>query len=365
MKKVNLIFFAISLIIALCSCAGVGNSDYVRIDNAQTLDWQSFPSHHLTEKVLVEDIEGNPVRIDRIDSLLFLVDANAEKLLHIYSAPRQELLGSFGNRGRGPNELLSIGRVHEGSKKGTAVGYDVTSRKLIQFKMIESLENGGFVVDRIVDIPNEKDKYYLDNPIWVSDDKFAAVGFLNLENRCFITDLNLNSYIEFFNPDITFRKKLPDNILADMYSSHLSVKPDKSRLVLAGGYIDLVEIFEVNGTHAFTGIGPVFDLTIDFDEARSSERQVFIKTDETRRAFLSVKSTDEYIYLLYSGKQKQDASHYSAGNKVYVMKWNGEPVAHFELDTPVWDIEVSDDNKTLYGVKSSFPSLIQYDLDFL
>lgn len=364
MKKISLSLFAIPLVVVFCSCKEVRNSDYIQIDNAETLDWQSFPLCHLTEKIIIEDIEeGDPVNLSLIDSLLFMTNLSGKKMLHVYSIPGERLLGGFGNRGRGPNELLSMEYVYPGFREGTGSGYDVTSGRWLQFKIAESLESGNFVVDSIVNISKEKDKYYLDNPVRVSDGKFAAVGFLNLENRCFVTDLNLDSYLEFVNPDITFRKKMPDNILADMYAPHLSVKPDKSRIALAGGYIDLVEIFGVDGTHIFTGVGPVLDLHIDIDVARSSERQVFMKTDETRRAFLSVKSTDEYIYLLYSGKQKQDPSHYSSGSLVYVINWDGEPVAHFELDASVWDIEISSDNKSLYGIKSSLPSLIQYDLN--
>jgi hypothetical protein len=365
MKNITRLGVATLLLIASYSCKGIKDSNYIRIGNAKIFDWKQFPTYSLTETVLIEEIENSdPYNLSLIDTLLFLSDPMGKNLLLTYSIPSKRLIGRFGYKGRGPNELLSMEHVHEGLKKGTAAGYDVSLGRWLQFKVAESLERGSFVVDSLVDIPSERDKYYLDNPSWVSDQTFAATGFLDFESRCFITNLRLDSYTEFFNPDITFYKQLPDNILADMFSSHLSVKPDKSRLILAGRYIDLVEIFNVDGTHTVTGIGPILDLDIEIDMSRSSERQVFVKTDKTRRAFLSVKSTDEYIYLLYSGKQKQDSSHYSSGNNVYVVDWNGNPIAHLTFDTSIWDIEIDKDNKAMYGIAPlPLPSLIKYDLD--
>lgn len=368
MKKHNSVFLAFSFLLLLSACqnGSVKSSDHIRIEGASDLGEQSFRFERLEGNVLVEDMPGNAVRISRIDSLLFLVDMNADKLIHIYSIPNTRFLGDFGSRGRGPNELLSVIRVREGSEKGKAGIYDVTQRQWFEFSVPDMLQTGRLVVESTKSTSTEDGAHYITEPILINENEFVTTDFLGYESRCFRTDWALDSYLNFVNPQISFKKNFPDVILADMYSSNLNVRPDRSRLVLAGRYIDLVEIFDIDGTHIFTGIGPRADLDIEIDLQRSAEREAFMKTDETRRAFLSVKSTDEYIYLLYSGKQQQDSSNYSSGSSVYVVDWNGKPVSHLELDAPIWDFEISDDNKILWGLQPlPLPSLVQYDLGVL
>ena len=69
-----------------------------------------------------------------------------------------------------------------------------------------------------------------------------------------------------------------------------------------------------------------------------------------------VKSTNDYIYTLYSGRTHEDATTEGGGpglgdltSEIHVWKWDGSPVMKLKLERPVFTFEVSPDNKYIFA----------------
>lgn len=70
---------------------------------------------------------------------------------------------------------------------------------------------------------------------------------------------------------------------------------------------------------------------------------------ENRMGYWDIDVTEEYIYTLYSGRERTDPNQ-STGNKVFVFDWEGNPIKQLNLDVEVSRIAVDQNNETLYAV---------------
>ena len=189
----------------------------------------------------------------------------------------------------------------------------------------------------------------LENPIWFHEN-FIIQNLLKYKERFLIFNSQGKLIQTIINPNLQFKKEFDEKILADIFSTRLCVTPDHSKIILAGRYLDLIEIYNVKGELQKMIKGPNKDFNFQFDTKRSIERSVLIKSPDSKRAYLSVKATTNKIYALYSGKTKKDEENYSYSKKMYVFSIEGELLTKYTLDVPIIDFVIDDKNKKLYAI---------------
>lgn len=88
-----------------------------------------------------------------------------------------------------------------------------------------------------------------------------------------------------------------------------------------------------------------------------------------RIEFVSADVTNNYIYILYSGKTVNTASMEEAAkaflsNTVYVMDWTGKPIKTYNLDQEVRSITVDENNNLIYAAsyQGGEPNLIKFKM---
>ena len=59
--------------------------------------------------IVDDDFSGNPTRLTQIDTLLYVVDASLDTLVHKFDIKNGIYIGLGISKGNGPNELLSVG----------------------------------------------------------------------------------------------------------------------------------------------------------------------------------------------------------------------------------------------------------------
>ncbi len=90
---------------------------------------------------------------------------------------------------------------------------------------------------------------------------------------------------------------------------------------------------------------------------------------ESKRGFISIESTNEYIYVIYSGRSRTDpeTDAYS-GNNILVYNWNGKPIIRFSLDRDIrkMTLQKQKDGVKIYAYsinqKSKESEIITYTL---
>lgn len=73
------------------------------------------------------------------------------------------------------------------------------------------------------------------------------------------------------------------------------------------------------------------------------------RTSKTQFAFLKGASSNNFLYLLFSGKS-EDEENYRFGNRIFVFDWNGLPIKELILDRLVSGFCVDDKTHELYAI---------------
>ncbi|MET0638362.1 MAG: BF3164 family lipoprotein [Chitinophagaceae bacterium] len=132
------------------------------------------------------------------------------------------------------------------------------------------------------------------------------------------------------------------------YESSLFMKPSGEKCVQACRYADQIEIMDLNYQLSKIVKGPEGfepDVMVVTD---ITGKEVSTRNDDTRFAFVRGKTTNEYIYLLYSGHNHM-SEHRDLGSYLYIYDWEGKPVKKLKFTSDVTDFAVTNDNKTIYA----------------
>jgi hypothetical protein len=108
--------------------------------------------------------------------------------------------------------------------------------------------------------------------------------------------------------------------------------------------------------------GPEQNFNFNYDKERSSSTGAFVKSPESKRAYLCLKSTNDRIYALYSGREKQNPSNYSNSNRLYSFDWNGNPRIKYVLDCDISSFDVDAEDKVIFAIRESDKSIISFSL---
>lgn len=96
--------------------------------------------------------------------------------------------------------------------------------------------------------------------------------------------------------------------------------------------------------------GPNKDFNFKFDIESSLNQGCMIKLPETLRGYVGIKTTNDCIYLLYSGKEFKDPNHYSYSNIIYTFDWEGNPLNKYELDAQISSFEIDEKENKIYAL---------------
>jgi hypothetical protein len=337
------------------------SNEYIKVKNSEPFNDESFKeTQFLSHTVVDDDFIGNPVRMTKIDSLLYVVDASTDSIIHLFDVKNNIYKGLFIGRGVGPNELLTADYVHSSADRQSVWIYDITGRQWAQYDMNHPRK--AFVHEKIrfpKDIPGT---LYVDKPVWISDSLFVCLDFNSHRERFYILDKQLNHITPVYNPCFSFRGNAPSFILNDIFSTLLDVKPDKTKIVLAGRYFNCIEIYNTDGSLFKVIRGPDENSGFQYDRERSLSRGAVIKSPESKRAYLCLKTTNTRIYTLFSGKEKQDPSGYSQSNIIYSFDLNGNPLIKYMLDCQVSSFDIDETERKMYAIQEPEKYIISFDM---
>lgn len=303
----------------------------------------------------------NPARIALFDSVLFSVDTSQsdDYIVRIFSVNDGTYYGSLFRRGNGPKEVLSVDNITFSNNIFWA--YDITSQKWIGNDFEDIFNKKVNDEKKVIDF---KSLSYMgvNDPQWV-ENGFVANNLLKYKERfTFYTPEGKIAY-SVFNPKFHFEESFASPILADIFSTHLTVTPDQKKVILAGRYLDVIEIYNTEGKLLKILKGPKDNFDFKFDKERSIQNSVLIKSQESCRAYLKVRATQDRIYALYSGKEKRDKEHYSYSKVLYVFSMEGEPIIKYSLDVPIIDFVVDETRHKIFAVAGSPEAeLVSFDI---
>ncbi|WP_099464503.1 MULTISPECIES: BF3164 family lipoprotein [Parabacteroides] len=364
--KNNNIFIAVAILsLYACHSEVSMHNDLVDITSAECFEDRSFKhTIHLNSFTFNDSVIHHPIRLALQDSILFSLDAGygTDTLVRCFSIFNKRYLGSIFLKGNGPTELLSASCINLSSDSSSFWTFDITKqawfgRKFTTLNDYLSLKKEDYT---IINLRNSS-LLGLDNPTWIKNG-FVANSLFKYKERFFIFSSENMLKQSITNPNLHFKNIYNENILADIFSTKLSITPDHSKIVLAGRYMDLIEIYNIDGDLLKILKGPEKEFNFKFDIERSIKQSVLVKSPETKRAYLSIKTTSDKIYALYSGKNKKDKEHYSYSKILYVFSLDGSLLLKYLLDTPIIDFVIDEKRNKIYATSIN-AEIICFDLN--
>lgn len=185
--------------------------------------------------------------------------------------------------------------------------------------------------------------------------KGGRFGYFNASGE--LTDLFDIPFPEFAGDD-----GYSDRVRSIIFQGTVNLKPDGSRLVMAGSDVPFVEIYSI----APGGMSKIYENRVETEvkiSEYSDNNVLYVRfADDHIYGYGDLFATDNTIYLLYSGESL--ATENRLGYRyILMLDWDGNPKGGYELDAALACFTVDEKYATLYGVNRDYDKLIVARLD--
>jgi hypothetical protein len=313
-----------------------------RKKDIEPLNYSIFPNV-INEKSLVletPDVLSFVGDMEIIDSFLITVDLMADPFFQIFSLSPFDYIGGSVNRGSGPNEENTIFPYLTRNNDSTFIFRTDERIKLAIFndkdKKIECLkqiELPGDIMDIIPPIIIGNNIYGISNSI-AGNHEYVRFDFLT--NR-----------IDFLSEEFpSVPMKVNNEKRKILFSNLIGNRPDGKLFAALYDKFPLLRIYDSEGALLFESYyNNNQNLPLIFNEDR-------IAPDELKSImvnYLKLKTTQNYIFGLYSGKthgelKTQERRVDDYGHEIHVWDWTGSPVLRIILNMEVFSFAVSQRN---------------------
>lgn len=129
-------------------------------------------------------------------------------------------------------------------------------------------------------------------------------------------------------------------------NSQISIKPDLTQFVTTSFTDGVMEINSIQGD----SIAQEVLLPFHYTDVGPKTNGHFGPSKRNRAGFCSLATTNEYIYAIYSGKNReQDDLDLFNCNYLMVFNWEGEPTACYKLNVSLCAITYNETENAIYG----------------
>lgn len=332
----------IVLVILMASCDNVN----IRLNN-EIKSFKSFPAvDSIKFESIANEVLGEPKNMLYVeDQLLINTMANSDEYFLInYSLKEKSIISKAIMYGMGPDEMLSCDMYCANDKIWL---YDMGKQRLGRID-IDSLLQGNYTINKYYNIP-----MYFYNVAMLNDS--IMIGTNNLLEPYKLSYFNIkNGKLEGRASYSYLNEKIPLTALLDASSCYVNIHPTRKDILLSYRYTDVIEIYDSIGNLKSSVQGPLgFDAEFTVGPNGSME-----KIKGTHKAFVNSYVTSDYIYLLYSGCSRSD-KNWAYGTQLFVYSWDGKPLKHYLLDSPVYTFAINEKTDEIYSYSIQTGELVK------
>ena len=317
-------------ILGLNACS---NSDDLYLFTDNIVEIEKFQKEsRLTGISLFDDAFGY-FRIVCIDKYLILFSTQREHLFYVYSV-NGDSLGCFGDRGKGPNDLINIRWCGQSSNTNMWIN-DVSNLKLQSINLKQSLLAKHCIFDKTIRNRNHSINSFICNDSLLITEQMTDDNFnlfkVNLHNT---NDISMESLYNY-----------PSMHPFSVYKSIWRIKPDGNKMVSAMQSINMVNLLDLaNGTRASFVINPpVLRLRDAIDENTKLEKWTY---------YIDLNVSDKKIYALYCNQKYEESFEVEKEMEIHVFDWFGNPLCKYIVPQYITSMTVDENNSCIYGLAS-------------
>lgn len=308
------------------------------LTNKDIVVFPTFKKATLNE-VDIPNILAMPVNLIVLNDKIIINDMRTDWIFKIFSKESFEFIGDLIRRGRGPMEEVEVSPYFR-RYDGNAFLFQGLSTVKVASLHYENGELNLVVIDEFplpVDMSNDNDFFLLNDKLYSS----ITIPSTTRDFRCF--DLKTHSNCEWGELLALQRPKSlrPEDIF--YIAKFTTVKPDQNKLAVVYQNLPILRIYCTKSARMLSQL----------QMADGSNNIKFFQRNSFEEGFLNyywkIKSTEEFIYALYSGivisGEGRNAPDFAS--VIHIWKWDGTPVMKLELDRSIFSFDVTPDNKQL------------------
>lgn len=299
------------------------------------------------------------------DSLLICWNPKlANYFFNIFNVDTGEEIGSFCNRGQGPEDAASINCIYQFFKKENdlmTLLYAANEGKLFFWNLSKSIENRKTVFDTIVSYKNNRIffQFYKSEDILFA---YKPSDYLNkeevatpfYEKRTILTNHLIQDYPIYKKQSVRNSSAAAVNTLDFFFYTWDVIKPDGSKIAQAMRHLPQINILDTN-------TGDV----VGYRLQNSPDYSLLEKDMEFMNIYYnSIHADDKYIYASYWGKGPWDTNNPFL-NTIHVLDWSGKLLYKLMADRPYFRIWLDQVRNRLYTTDYTTDEVYYLDLNEL
>lgn len=258
----------------------------------------------------------DPKTITIVDNAIVLGNSKASPLIEIYDITSQEKISEFLTTGNGPDKVLIIGNFQHIKSNNKLLVADLFKGKLLKYDVKDIMHSND---------PKPSTLYKVEeNSAWLFDKLFRVANYLVAESRDprgRILLLGENGEEKGYYLAYPDKEKVDKNLTdlnnANLYLGNITISPALDKIAMATHCAGMIDVCKLEKD----SIVPIWNYFEFYPQGIElipmGETTAVARTKKSKSGFISISSSDKYIYALYSGKLYEDPT-YTFGEVVYV-----------------------------------------------
>lgn len=333
-------YIAILPILLICSCKKESGTVketvlFTKDDFKQTTS--------LKGEILNIDTLWKPIRIWVCDSSLVSVDMYCDYFAQIYDKKNGRKTTENIPRGIGPGELLNCWSLQFYPDKVWA--FDMQQAKMEAYSIPDFLKR-----KHISPIQSVKFKNGAPTSVAVLPDGSFLCSDLSDSNNLvtrFDASGNKDNQLQTKFPEVS-TNNIPDNLKKRFWENRIYYNPHNDKIIIFYTYSDLIEIYNSDMQLIQRIQGPDNFIPVLGNRKVDDHDFAYIIPEQTKFSYLFGVLTDSEIWALYYGISPQKGEEMQ--RTLFVFDYQGTPLRHYELDTPITFFSVDPVEKCIYGL---------------
>ena len=309
--------------------------------------------------LLDSDVLGSPGALAVGTQYLLVSDDKASHPLLVLDRVSGAIVRHAGAVGSGPRELRGGERLDfkAGQDEGWLVS--VLSQSLV-YAHLDSLVATGMPSDRKIQ-SDWSQGVVLNATVWTDHDSVVGSGLLAVGGFA-VFDAS-GAYHNSIGGDPPDQEDASISVRNQAWNATLRVSPDGRHFIAAFDNADRLDIYE-GGTLKKVVRGPEFFDPIYLEDDAGGGAQVLALLPENRYGYADVTVTNERIFALFSGKERDATSRGTQwGSYILAFDWTGRPFGKLTAPGSPCVIAASSDNRDLYAIYlSPAPHIVHFPL---
>jgi hypothetical protein len=253
-------------------------------------------------------------------------------------------LKSFGRRGQGPDEFISFSQIIQDPQDQNSFWiFDLSTGNFKKFN-INKILNDNYYPEKIIKIVEETGIPF--RLTLSPDGKILTLGAF-FKGRVAMYDTNGN-YIRIIGKTPVKEERFASQH-SQGFQAEIIYRAKSNEIYVATLYGSIVEKYNLNGDLISTLYGPE-PFFPQYDIIPAGQSYTMTPNKKTRFGYFDICYNEKIdrLFLLYSGRNFFDKEN--LGNIVYVLNENDEISEHIELDKNIFEIEITEDGSTIFGL---------------